>query len=340
MNDTIKGALIGAVIPSAVSVFIFLAGNFSTQETLEKSAVQTLSQYFDSVKKDMEYEEALQTISKENNTLKNEIKNLDIKISGLNKEIETKQKEINDRKKEINQQISDKKINTIVQSATDYWNECDYIQALLLLKKSEYISDEVKILYEQYSEEYCNILIKKSEKLIKEKNKSKALEILKEGSALVNDGKILENKINDINNKPSMLLVNLTPVSGEIERIWDTGERDNYGNVYASGICLHQAYEKAAHVVYPLDGKYTMLTGKFVLGEESKNTDGNYKLYVYSLVDGNMDLIYESKVLSTATRPIDIEIDVTDVMDLVIEVYDPDKTSDNALTGLVNAKLE
>lgn len=139
-------------------------------------------------------------------------------------------------------------------------------------------------------------------------------------------------------------LSNFTPVSGTTNsnqyRIWDVSMQDNYGNKYSAGIGMRQEYSKKFHMVYALDAKYKKLTGKFVLAEDSKNTDGHYTLSAYSLVDGNMQLLGSSKVLATATRPIDVEFDVEGVMDLVIEVYDPKKSSNNAWTAFVDAKLE
>lgn len=75
MTDTIKGALIGAIIPTVGSLVIFFLGNFSTQATIEKNTVETLSHYFDSVDKDMSYKQALQAIYKENEKLKNSNQN-------------------------------------------------------------------------------------------------------------------------------------------------------------------------------------------------------------------------------------------------------------------------
>ena len=49
MNDTIKGSIIGAIITVAGSVLIFFLGNFSTQDTIEKKTVETLSGYFDNI---------------------------------------------------------------------------------------------------------------------------------------------------------------------------------------------------------------------------------------------------------------------------------------------------
>ena len=169
------------------------------------------------------------------------------------------------------------------------------------------MSTDVERLYKQYSIEYSYYIISQAELLISESQSDEAIEILKEASTIIFDDTEIRAKIDEISNKPSAFLANLIPVSGDIEDIWNAGERDNYGNTYTSGICLHQSYNNAAHVVYSLDGKYTVLTGKFVLDEASKNTDGNYVLYVYSLSNGNMSLIYESTALSTATRPIDVK---------------------------------
>lgn len=65
MTDTIKGAIIGAVIPSVVSILIFFMGNFSTQESFQKGVVEALSERFQSVEKDMSYEKAIEVIYKE-----------------------------------------------------------------------------------------------------------------------------------------------------------------------------------------------------------------------------------------------------------------------------------
>lgn len=333
MSDTIKGSIIGALITVVGSILVFVLGNFSTQATIEEKTVETLSGYFDSVDKDMSYEQALQTIYKENENLKIEIDNYKTQLSELNENINKKQAE-------IDLQNSTEEVNEIIQNATNYWNDSDFIQSLSLLKNEKTRSEDIENLYKQYSTEYTNSILLQADNLISERNNEEAIKILQEASLIVFDNKEINEKIEEINNKPSALIANLTPVSGEIERIWNAGEKDNYGNTYSSGICLHQDYSNAAHVVYSLDGKYNILTGKFVLDEASKNTDGNYVLYAYSLIDGNMSLIYTSSTLSTATRPIDIEINVSGVMDLVIEVYDPNKGNNNANTGLVDAKLE
>lgn len=91
MNDTIKSAIISSLITALASVLVFFLGNFSTQATLEKKTVETLSEYFDSVDKDMSYKQALQTVYEES-------KLKDDTINELNQQ---KSKEVG----ELNQQI-------------------------------------------------------------------------------------------------------------------------------------------------------------------------------------------------------------------------------------------
>ena len=87
MSDTIKGSIIGALITGGISLLIFFLGNFSTQSTIEEKTVETLSGYFNSVDKDMSYEQALQTIYKENENLKIEIDSYNSSLNEANHQI-------------------------------------------------------------------------------------------------------------------------------------------------------------------------------------------------------------------------------------------------------------
>lgn len=113
MSDTIKGSIIGAVITGGISLLIFILGNFSTQSTIEKNTVETLSGYFDSVDKDMSYEQALKTIYEENENQKNEIDNL--------------KNQLDEKQELIDHQNSEQEINEIVQSAIEYGNNSDFV---------------------------------------------------------------------------------------------------------------------------------------------------------------------------------------------------------------------
>lgn len=121
MTDTIKGAIYGALITTVGSLLTFILGNFSTQATLEKNTVETLSEYFDSIDKDMSYKEALQTVYEESGSK-------DTEISKLNKEIS-----------ELNQEISE-----LNQDNTDFQNQISNIPTIEF-KNTSLISDGLKV---------------------------------------------------------------------------------------------------------------------------------------------------------------------------------------------------
>ncbi len=80
MNITIKGALIGAIIPTLGSFAIFFLGNFQTEEKIEKKFVGVLSESFDCVDTDMSFQQSTESINEyirvleeENINLKNTI---------------------------------------------------------------------------------------------------------------------------------------------------------------------------------------------------------------------------------------------------------------------------
>ena len=87
MSDTIKSAIIGALITTVGSVLIFFLGDFSTQATLEKNTVETLSEYFDSVDKDMSFKQALQTVYEEAKYKDEEINKLSQQNADLQNQI-------------------------------------------------------------------------------------------------------------------------------------------------------------------------------------------------------------------------------------------------------------
>lgn len=104
MSDTIKGSIIGALITVVGSILVFVLGNFSTQSTIEEKTVETLSGYFDSVDKDMSYEQALQTIYRENERLKSEINSYSSSLTEVNNQITELQSQKNQELENIKQQ--------------------------------------------------------------------------------------------------------------------------------------------------------------------------------------------------------------------------------------------
>lgn len=144
MKDSVTGAIVGATITGVVSLLIFILGNFSTQSTIEEKTVETLSGYFDSVNKDMTYEQALQIIYKENETLKNDVDKLESQIDEL-------EGRILDKQQELDQQNTAEVINKKIQDATDYVNKHDYVQALSILHSVDNKTPEIETLINNYA---------------------------------------------------------------------------------------------------------------------------------------------------------------------------------------------
>ena len=132
MKDAIVGAAVGAIITGIISILIFYLGNFETQSTLEKNTVKVLSEYFNSVDKDMSYEQALQVIYKENENLKND-------ISSLQKE----KQELVKSKEEITN-ISDQKYDVTFQNMNLILNGIDsgYSSKVAIINNETFYSQD------------------------------------------------------------------------------------------------------------------------------------------------------------------------------------------------------
>ena len=109
----------------------------------------------------------------------------------------------------VEQQNSVDAINKIIQNATEFWNNSDYVQCLTLLKNSKSKSTDIEALYEKYSDEYVISLLSQSELLMEQREYNEAINVLKEGKAIVFNDKMLDEKIIEINNNQPVKLSNL-----------------------------------------------------------------------------------------------------------------------------------
>lgn len=318
MDIQIKSALLGAIIPTIGSFTIFILGNFSTQDILEKNIVETLSGYFDSVDKDMSYEQALQTIYKENENLKIEINNYTTQVNELSKEIENKQAE-------IDLQNSTDEVKEVIQAATDYWNDSDYIEALTLLKNEKSKSTDINNLYEQYSDEYILVLLSQAESLILENERDKAIDILKKGTVIVYDSSVLNDKINNITDKQPVKISDLQVFfEGMTNRSLMGFEdfngdykKDNLSHIHASGLVFNIYAEGNLFREYIINQEYNSLSGVFSITYPSRNDHTKAYICIY----GDDELIYQSDIITGGIEPISItNIDISNVKKLKIEL--------------------
>lgn len=186
MSDTIKGAIIGALITTLGSVLIFFLGNFSTQATLEKNTVETLSEYFDSVDKDMSYKQALQTIYEDYNNIKNENSELQVQLS-------TAQSQVN----------KDKKSKEVIDTANSFANLGNYEKALSILNEVEEKTPEMELLITDYSGKYESQIIDNASDLQEGGKYDEAVEIIDNAlKVLPNSNDLISKKEKVIAEKP------------------------------------------------------------------------------------------------------------------------------------------
>ncbi len=324
MNDTIKGALIGAIIPTVGAFVIFFLGDFSTQSKLERDTVQVLSEKFNSVEKDMSYEDALQAIFKENENLKVELNSLQIQIDTIN---------------------SKEEINKVIQNATNYGNSSDYVQALSILNSVKDKTPEIKNLITNYSQKY-------ELKIIEQANNLKAEEKLDDASNLISDAlnilpnsQTLKNKLQEIKDSYPQNMVDVVPAyqSGgngykEYSMVKE-GSTDYFtmaGVKYTNDITfdadINILSDNITWAVYNLNNEYKSL--EFIVGHVDYTYLGN-ETSLQIFYDG----IFQKEIsLKPDMMPQPISLDITGVTQLKMQVSA--SGLDHPLYGLGNPILK
>lgn len=88
---------------------------------------------------------------------------------------------------------------------------------------------------------------------------------------------------------------------------------DNTGNVYKSYMST-----QSENVSYLLDYKYSKFGGTFYLSKNDKSTEYGYRLLVY----GDGKVIYHSKMITAGSKPIDFNVNVSNVSTMKIEIQE------------------
>lgn len=161
MSDTIKGAIIGALITVLGTIFTCFLGDFSTQATLEKNTVEILSEYFDSVNKDMSYKQALQTVYEDYKNVKNEKDKL--------------QEQLNAKQNEVD---AEKKAKEVLETVSSFSNIGNYEGALSILNGVEEKTPEMELLLVDITDKFEAQVIDKTSSLQGEGKYDEAVEII------------------------------------------------------------------------------------------------------------------------------------------------------------------
>lgn len=208
MSDTIKGAIIGALITVAGSVLIFYLGQFSTEETLEKNTVKILSEYFDYVNSDMEYKEALQALYTQSLEQQNENEKLQNQIKELNKEKQELSNTVNNTQEELQRTENNEHI---VNSAKQYAENGEIKNALLLLLGVKTPTPEMAILIDDYQRDFETQIILQATLLSGENKYEEAIEVVEEALMIIPNNSLLKEKRDEINQLKPQKLISISP---------------------------------------------------------------------------------------------------------------------------------
>ena len=124
-----------------------------------------------------------------------------------------------------------------------------------------------------------------------------------------------ENKGIDEKMPMSTLLSFLNPYMGEL---YSPGiASDNMGNSYAN--CF-VAYGKKYSATYDIGGSYKNFKATVAVTKADVNTALHPSEYASLRILGDGELLYENNLLGVDTKPFDLDLDITGVIDLTIEL--------------------
>lgn len=282
-KHTIINTLIGSGITGIISLAIFFLGDYSSTATIEKKTVETLSNYFEYVDKNMTYEQAIQEIYSEKRDLETQISKL--------------KKEIDDKEYEITQQNHQKEVEEIVKSATEYGNNGDYIQAITLLSNIETKSTQLESLINDYEKKYETDIVDKVTILQADVQLEEASVLIEDALKIVPDSvKLNESKRVIENSLPVNMLEKVAAYQsgGNTYKEYDayrTGATEYFcmgGKKYTNGMTFNadiNIFNDVSWAVYNLEGKYSSL--EFDLGHVD-GTDLGRETFLEVFYDGQL----------------------------------------------------
>ena len=239
----------------------------------------------------------------------------------------------------------DFEVEQLLQEASALGSQEKYGEAYQLLhnKQSEFSGRaEIESAASDYKVKYKEDMMQQADTaLIGERDYHKAFSIMAQALiVLPNDSDFIE-KQEYYNSFEPIWLGDIEPFMEQDESVGffgsdgyvyfrDDGVTDNVGNTYETYFYASRSLNAGTNsIVYRLDGNYDTLTGMIVVPDYQKNRDniGWYKIYC------DNKLVFDSGELGKGVLPIDVNISLTDVVELKIEIHSIKYMSGGAYCG-------
>lgn len=210
------------------------------------------------------------------------------------------------------------------EKADDYMAKGQYEEMLWLIVSNVNADDissdpELSKLYASAADCYREQVIAEGEKAYTQNGYQAAISAINEGLSILNGDAILQAEKDKYSAFAPVDLTSVTPYYIGTVEIFTGGETDTLGNTYSTGMRGYMSTSDGTdcYAVWDLGGKYNKLTATGIVLESDKSSKckGSYKIY------GDGVLLYEKSGVGSMTKPYQIEVDITGVTDLKIEMY-------------------
>lgn len=249
--------LLVSIVAIVVSIFIYL----DTKRSTENKIVEALSERYASVDKEMSYEQALEAVDRDIQTLTNDKESLQLEKDQLENKANSLEEEIKSLEEEIDR--SEK-----IARAESYAASGNYEVAIPTLNSISEKTEDVVALLKDYTANYEISIVTDAESLASSWNFDEAVALIDEALKIVPNSQTLLTKKQDIT--PKYLVETIECYKAENLWLLDSKEYIKMsGKSYRHAIYTQQSdivgsmFNNAysANAFYNLDGRYSQLSG-------------------------------------------------------------------------------
>lgn len=220
-------------------------------------------------------------------------------------------------------------LEVLKERIAEYESNGEYENIIQLIKTN--VADinsnsEIKALYDSAATNYREKILAEAEEVFVIQGYEAALSTINEGISILSEDELLQMEKNRYLAYVPVDLTTLTPYyRGAVSiGIW-YNVVDTMGNAYNTAFHSNLATESEARsidedycaIVWDIGGEYNVLTatGFIEKSDRGGSGGGSYKIY------GDGILLYEKSSITSDTKPYSIEVDITGVTDLKIEMF-------------------
>lgn len=255
-------------IVSLVGIASSFYFHWDAKRSTENKIVVDLSERYESVDKEMSYEQALQAADKDIKKLENNKSTLQSENSDLNSENTTLNATISDLQSEIDSLKENISYSDKIAQAETYAASNNYEVAIPLLNSIPEKSEDIVALLKDYTANYEISIVTNAEALANDGSFNEAVDLINEALKIIPNSQILQDKKNNVT--PQYLVDIIECYKAENLWLLDSkeymkmsGKRYRHAIFSQSSDVVGSMFNSAysANAFYNLDGKYNQLSG-------------------------------------------------------------------------------